>query len=180
MKCTTCGFEIEENIEICPNCGRVQRKVPQPTEEKALAGFLGALLGMILGSAAFIGLSAMGVYTPIGGLVLALFVLGGYRLFGKKVGAFGGVLSALILVVVPAAVDWVDWALLWMRQANGYDLLAAIKHVPNLIMDASISLNDYLINLGCVYGFVLGGVVVFIIVNVIINLCGKKKTRRHG
>ena len=179
MKCTTCGYEIEENAEVCENCGRAQRKVAKPVSEKALAGFLGALLGMVLGCAAFLVLSSMGVYAPVGGLVLAFCVLLGYRLFGRKIGAFGGVLSALILLIVPAVIDWIDWALLWMRQAPEYDLLAAIKHVPNLLMDSSISINDYLINLGCVYGFVLIGVVVFIIVNAVIGLCGRKSTKRH-
>ena len=177
MKCTTCGIEIAENTELCPNCGRPQRRPAPKKKSSVLLGVVGALVGLILGSAVYILLSQLGIYAPIGGAVLALFTLGGFALLGRRIGGFGGVFCALILLIAPAAVDFVDWSVVLMRQSPEYALPAAVQAIPGLIADGSIGLMEYAGNLSMVYGFVLGSAVLFTIVRVITNIVKAKKER---
>jgi len=176
MKCTTCGYEIEDHAEICENCGRPQRRraAPRP-QERVLLGILGALLGLALGCGAYLLLSWLGIFAALAGILMALLTLGGYALLGGRVSVFGGMFSALLLLVAPFFTDLLDWALVLMRQSPEYDLPAAIRQIPNLLADGSIDLTAYANNLGLLYALLLGGVVVFVIISVIVAA-----VRRHA
>ena len=169
MKCTTCGYEIADNAEICENCGRPQRRTRPAARENVILGVLGALVGAALGVAAYIALSQMNIFAAFCGLLLALLTLWGYRAFGRRVGAFGWVFCSILLLVVPFAADWVDWALVLMRQSPEYGLAAAVLEIPHLLADGSIAAVGYANNLGLLYGFTLLGVVIFALINAAAN-----------
>ncbi len=165
MNCGHCGTPLSEDVKFCTVCGtpvpvaerEAMVELPQP--ERVGMGFLGALLGAILGGASIVLFSQMGVIAALSGVLLAIFTLKGYELLGKQLSKKGILICILLMVVVVLIADWVDWALLAMKSLPEYGLTFGdcMILIPAMLMDGSLSMSEYLRNLGMLYLFVAMG-----------------------
>ena len=147
-------MEFENHVEI----PEVNTPEIQPTENMAL-GFVGALVGAILGGASIILLSQLGYIASLSGFILAFCTLKGYELLAKGLSKKGIILCVVLMVITPFIADWMDWALVLYRDAAEYGVsfLDCVLILPEFLADGTIVLGEYLKNLGMIYLFVIMG-----------------------
>ena len=146
---------MEFDNEVLEQAAPAELKAP----ENVLMGFLGALVGAILGGASIILLSQMGYIASISGVILAFCTLMGYQLLGKGLSKKGIVLCVILMVVTPFVADWIDWAILLMKDMPeyGFSLVDACVLVGELMAEGYIDMAEYAKNLGMIYLFVAIG-----------------------
>lgn len=129
------------------------------TKENVVLGTLGALVGALLGGASIIGLSQMGYIASISGFILAFCTLKGYELLAKGRSAKGIVICVILMLVTPFVADWLDWGVLVYRELADYGFTYAesLKLLPEFFADGTITMGEYLKNLGMIYLFVIIG-----------------------
>ena len=156
MICNKCGAEIYENSVICENCGASMEQAKTPVENVGL-GVVGALIGGLIGAAAIILLSQLGVYAAIGGFALAFCSLKGYELLAKGMSIKGIVIAVIIMAVTPFVADALDWGIVIYNDfvSSGYELtyIDALTMLPLLLEEGAIEMSDYIKNLLMLYGF---------------------------
>lgn len=142
------GVELENPAEIKPN-------------ENVLMGFVGALIGAILGGASIILMSRLGYIASICGFILAFCTVKGYQLLGKGFGKAGMVICAVLILATPFLADWIDWAILIMESWADYGVtfMEAFLVAPELLADGTIEMAEYLKNLGMIYLFAVIGAI---------------------
>ena len=157
MNCTNCGNPIPEGAERCEGCG-----IPVKSGEKQenmVTGFVGALLGALIGAGSIILLSQLGYIASVSGLILAVCTLKGYELLGGKLSGKGVAVCVVLMLLTPYVADRIDWAILLMNEFADYGitLREAFAIIPELLADGSIEMDLYLKNLLMIYGFALLG-----------------------
>ncbi len=139
----------------------VQASVPAELQprENVLLGFVGALIGAVLGAASIIGFSQLGYIASLSGFILAFCTLKGYKLLGKSMSTKGIVICVLLMLVTPFAADWLDWGILVYRSwaEYGVTFTECLQILPELFADGTITMGEYLKNLGMIYLFVIMG-----------------------
>jgi len=156
MNCKNCGSLIEEGAAVCGSCGEavVKRK-----NENVITGFVGALIGALIGGAIIILLSQLGYIASVSGLVLAVCTLKGYELLGGGMSWKGIVICILLMVVTPYLADRIDWAIVICREYADYGVTFAegFALVPEFLAEGAIEMGMYVKNLLMIYGFALLG-----------------------
>ncbi len=174
--CQNCGRENPSTcyvsgsyMHLCPTCfGNIQHSTSmahsqkQAKKENVLAGIVGALLGSLLGVASIIILGQLGYVAALSGMILAICTLKGYEMLGGKLSTKGIVISVILMIVMTAVGDRLDWAILLAREA-GIDFMIAFRIIPDLLHDGIIETSNYVGNLVLQYLFVLLGAVPTII-----------------
>ena len=157
MNCHKCGNPLEEGTKRCDQCGFPVREVKK--QENVVAGFVGALIGALLGAASIILLSQLGYIASISGLILAVCTLKGYELLGGTLSKKGIVISIVLMLVTPYLADRIDWAIFLVQEWAEYNITIgeAFAVIPLLLEDGSIEIGEYIKNLLMIYGFVLLG-----------------------
>ena len=157
MKCNHCGSAVPEGTERCENCGFPVK--PAEKRENVITGFVGALLGALLGAGCIILLSQLGYIASVSGLVLAVCTLKGYELLGGKLSGKGIVVCIILMLITPYFADRIDWAIVIMQEWEAYGVTfgEAFAAVPELLADGSIEMGTYLKTLLMIYGFALLG-----------------------
>ena len=127
--------------------------------ENFALGAVGALIGAVLGGASIIGLSQLGYIASISGLILAFCTLKGYELLAKGLSTKGVILCAVLMLVTPFVADYLDWAVFAYRELSdyGFTYLDCLKLMPEFLRDGTITMGEYLKNLGMIYLFVIMG-----------------------
>ena len=131
-----------------------------PASENMILGIVGALIGALLGGASIVLLSQMGYVASISGVILAFCTLKGYELLAKGLSKKGIVICIVLMVLAPFIADWICWALVLMEAWADYGVTfaEAFVTIPALLEDGTIAMEDYLMDLGMLYLFVvLGG-----------------------
>ncbi len=165
MNCGHCGTPLQEHAQVCSVCG-----TPVPVGEKeAVAeyrepekfgmGFLGALVGAVIGGASIVLFSQMGVIAALSGVLLAFCTLKGYELLAKAMSKKGMIACIVLMIVSVLVADWVDWALLVGKTLPEYGLSFGdcMILIPAMVIDGTIAMSEYLKNLGMLYLFVAMG-----------------------
>lgn len=157
MKCNHCDSPVPEGTERCESCGFPVKPVQK--RENVITGFVGALIGALLGAGSIILLSQLGYIASISGLILAVCTLKGYELLGGKLSSKGIVISIILMFITPYLADRIDWAILIMQEWADYGVTfgEAFVVVPELLADGSIEMGAYIKNLLMIYGFALLG-----------------------
>lgn len=167
MICNNCGTTIPEGADACAFCGQAvteQSQTPSITQaqeastvvapvENVVTGFVGALLGAVLGAASIILLSRLGYVASISGLILAVCTLKGYELFGKYLSKKGIIICILLILITPYIADRIDWAIMIHQSFSEYTVTDAFLMVPEFIEVGAIEMSDYILNLVMIYGF---------------------------
>ena len=133
-----------------------------PRHENVGLGLLGAFLGSLAGAVLIIVLSRLGFVAALSGLVMSFVALKGYEKFAGGISTLGIVLTCVIIVAMVFVADWVDWAIVAMRDLD-VSFLEAISTLPELFERGNIDSSDYSANLGMLYIFTALGAVPVII-----------------
>jgi hypothetical protein len=149
LLCEDCVREVSLEMEE-----KQQQQAQKP--ENVLGGLVGALLGGLIGGGCIVLLEQLGVISVISGLVMGFCTLHGYRLLGGKRGAVGTVLCVVVMVVMTALGDAVDWALLISSEFE-VDFLTALGSLGYLLEQGAIEVGDYMANLLELYLFNIVG-----------------------
>ena len=176
MNCNHCGTELNEGATVCTVCGTpVQTAAVNPAElpkkENVGLGFVGALVGALLGGASIILLSRLGYVAAISGIILAFCTLKGYELLGKRMSKVGFAICCVLMLVTPLAANALDLLLQIYEMLKEYGVTMAdtVTYVVELITTDPEMLKAYLSDLGMVYLFTVIGA--FIVVrNALRNL----------
>ena len=127
--------------------------------ENVLLGLIGALVGAVLGGASIILLSQLGYIASISGFILAICTLKGYELLGKRLSKKGIVLCVILMIVTPFVADWIDWAIVLMKDypEYGLTLVDSCIMLGELMAEGYVDMFEYVKNLGMIYLFVILG-----------------------
>lgn len=120
-------------------------------QENKFAGFLGALIGGIIGGAAIVIVGQLGLISAISGVILAFCTLKGYELLGKKLSKQGILVCILIMLVVPYLADRASWALVIMNEFQ-WAFGDAFLYVHGVVAEFELEA-DYWKDLLFVYAF---------------------------
>lgn len=148
------NYEDVNQLEMQENPAEV--KAP----ENVLLGFVGAVIGAVIGGAIIVLLSQLGYIASLSGVILAFCTLKGYELLAKGMSKKGIAICLILMILTPFIADWIDWAFVVMDTWADYGVTftEAILAVPALMEDGSIEMAEYFKNLGMIYLFVvLGG-----------------------
>lgn len=154
--CDDCFVNLQQELEAAAHAAAAKK-------ENVVAGFVGALLGSLLGALCIVIVSQLGYVAAISGLVMAICTLKGYALLGGKLTTKGIVISVIIMLVMTYAADRLDWAILVAREFEE-DLFLSYQAIPELLQAEVIEAVNYYGNLALVYVFLLVGAVPTILV----------------
>ncbi len=174
--CQTCGKENPfpcyisgSYMHLCSDCfSRVQHdnsmnsSQKQHKKENVIGGIVGALLGSLLGIASIIIFSQLGYVAALSGVIMAVCTLKGYEMLGGKLSTKGIVISSLLMLLMTAFGDRLDWAIVIARELE-VDLATAFRIFPELLSNELIEMSNYVANLVMQYLFVLLGAIPTII-----------------
>ena len=157
MNCHKCGNPMQEGATRCENCGFPAKEVKK--NENVVTGFVGALIGSLIGGASIILLSQLGYIASVSGLILAVCTLKGYELLGGNLSGKGIAISIVLMLATPYLADRIDWAIFLMQEWADYGVTfrEAFGVMPLLLEDGSIEIGAYIKNLLMIYGFVVLG-----------------------
>ena len=148
-------MEFETNDTVMEMPGNPEVKAP----ENMVLGIVGAVMGALIGGASIIGLSQMGYIASISGLILAFCTLKGYELLAKGLSTKGVILCAVLMLLTPFVADYLDWAIMIYRELGSYGFTfgECLQLIPEFLKDGTITMGEYLKNLGMIYLFVIMG-----------------------
>ena len=148
-------MDYENTGAVTEQAGSPEVKAP----ENVALGILGALIGALLGGASIILFSQLGYIASLSGFILAFCTLKGYKLLAKGISTKGIIICTVLMLVTPFAADWLDWAVLVYRSwaEYGVTFMECLQILPELFADGTITMGEYLKNLGMIYLFVIMG-----------------------
>ena len=119
---------------------------------------MGALLGSLLGVLCIIVFSQMGYVAAASGVVMALGVLKGYELLGKKISKKSIVICVIIMLVMTYVGARLQWALKFSIESGG-NFFDNYRKVPQVMAAIDSNMRTYVLNLILIYVFMLLGAV---------------------
>ena len=154
--CDDCFANLQQELEAATHAAAAKK-------ENAVAGFVGALVGSLIGALCIVVVSRLGYVAAISGLVMAICTLKGYALLGGKLTTKGIVISVILMLFMTYVADRLDWAILVAREFDE-DLFISYQAIPELLQAEVIEAANYYGNLALVYVFLLVGAVPTILV----------------
>lgn len=170
-------------VICCPDCFKlrsdevsVNQHEKSQKKENIIGGFVGALIGSLLGVVAIVILGQLGYVAVISGLILAVCTLKGYELLGGKLSKVGIVISVLIMIVMVYFGSRLDWSISVANYYEDVDILYAFQILPQLFAEGYLEASAFYESLFLVYIFTAIGAIPTII-NMIRD--GKLKTESY-
>ena len=154
--CDDCFANLQQELEAATHAAAAKK-------ENVVAGFVGAILGSLIGALCIVVESQLGYVAAISGLVMAICTLKGYALLGGKLTTKGIVISVILMLFMTYVADRLDWAILVAREFDE-DLFISYQAIPELLQAEVIEAANYYGNLALVYVFLLVGAVPTILV----------------
>ena len=161
MKCERCGSSLSLGTTVCPDCGTPVAAVTagSPVRENVALGFVGALLGALLGGASIILFSRLGYIASLSGVLIAFATLKGYELLGKGMSKVGMILCFALMLVTPFLAYNLDlllqchekWKICGLTMGDSIELLL------ELLQEDGELLGSYLKEMGMIYLFMILG-----------------------
>ena len=163
MNCELCGTSIAPDSTVCPTCGaRIGGEdAPVAVRENVALGFVGALIGALLGGASILLFSKMGYIASLSGVLIAFATLGGYRLLAKGMGKAGMIICIVLMLITPFLANALDLVLTLHEELSMYGMTMGdtASFLVELIGSDQEVLMAYLKDLGMLYLFVVIGAV---------------------
>ena len=164
MNCNHCGTMLSEGATVCSVCGTpVQAASANPAElpkkENVALGFVGALIGALLGGASIVLLGRLGYIASLSGVLIAFATLKGYELLGKGLSKKGLVICFVLMAVTPFLAYNLDaivqchaeWKVYGLTFGDSFSLFLEILQTEEEL------LFTYLKELGMLYLFMILG-----------------------
>ena len=129
--------------------------------ENVALGFVGALIGALLGGASILLFSKMGYIASLSGVLIAFATLGGYRLLAKGMGKAGMIICIVLMLITPFLANALDLVLTLHEELSMYGMTMGdtASFLVDLIGSDQEVLMAYLKDLGMLYLFVVIGAV---------------------
>ena len=163
MNCELCGTNIAPGSTVCPTCGaRIgEEAAPVAVRENVALGFVGALIGALLGGASILLFSKMGYIASLSGVLIAFATLGGYRLLAKGMGKAGMIICIVLMLITPFLANALDLVLTLHEELSMYGMTMGdtASFLVELLGSDQEVLMAYLKDLGMLYLFVVIGAV---------------------
>lgn len=153
---------------LCGRCyGEVSRRLAETAAEEEkpenlAGGFVGALLGSLLGMAALVLIGQLGYVAALSGLIMSVCALRGYEKLGGRLSGKGIAISAVLVVLMTYLGNQMDWAVSVYRELKDYYDLTffdVFRMIPGLIAEDVLDGGQYYGGLVMQYMFVLLGAV---------------------
>ena len=153
---------------LCGRCyGEVSRRLAETAAEEEkpenlAGGFVGALLGSLLGMAALVRIGQLGYVAALSGLIMSVCALRGYEKLGGRLSGKGIAVSIVLVVLMTDLGNQMDWAVSVYRELKDYyDLTVfdVFRMIPDLIAEDIIDGGQFCGGLAMQYMFVLLGAV---------------------
>ncbi len=162
----TAGYETKGGyMHLCPDCaGRMRQDAMVSTQQKKeknenlVGGFVGALLGSLIGVVCIVIFGQLGRVAVASGIVMAVCTLKGYEMLGGKLTKKGIVISIIMMILMTYVGDRIGWAIIIVRELGG-DIFSAFQMVPALLQWGRIESGNYWANLALLYVFTIGGAI---------------------
>ena len=127
--------------------------------ENPIGGFVGALLGSLLGAAAIILISQLGYVAAISGVIMGVCTLKGDEMLGGKISKTGVIISCAVMVVMVFLSYQLDSAILLSKEYTDYSVFECFKIYNNAVFTGGIIWENYLPSLIMLYAFTALGAV---------------------
>ncbi len=184
MNCQHCGSALTPGQKFCTNCGAPAEAPVTPVQppvsgyqapqnpaagtyratspviaprENVFLGFIGALVGALIGGASIILLDQMGYIASISGLLLALCTLKGYQLLAKGTSKTGITICIVLMAITPFLADLLGWGMAVMDEFPMVSFTESIHLFFVLLGEDGELLFAYLKDLAFLYLFVALG-----------------------
>ncbi len=153
--CTDCEMRLRDQAHLAGQQD-AQKK------ENVIGGIFGAFVGSLLGILCIVILSRLGYVAAFSGIAMAIGVLKGYEILGKKISKKGIVISIIIMLFMTYVGDRIDWSILVASEWNE-NIFDCYRAIPALISEGYIEMGSYIGNLVLLYIFLLLGAIPTII-----------------
>lgn len=167
--CGLCGEEIETNpfsvngavLLCCPNCQSqinqeiyTQQEAIKESPNNVVGGIIGSLIGSLLGVVVWLLISYMGYIASIGGLVIAIGCIRGYKLLGGKLNISGIIITSIITILMVYLATYLSVGISVYSEVKDYGigLIDSMKEIP-YFMEVPAVRSDFFKNL--TMGYVL-------------------------
>lgn len=162
MNCEHCGAQLPEGALSCGVCGApVRVAVPGelPKPERVGMGFLGALVGALIGGLSIVLISRLGYIAAISGFLIALLTLKGYEKMAGTLSKIGVIICLVLMAVTPLIAY--GFELVWQVYVEVKDYGLTMSDTFGWVMD-TLRYNDEvrmdcLKDLGMLYLFMVLG-----------------------
>ncbi|MCI8639161.1 MAG: hypothetical protein HFG41_08475 [Coprococcus sp.] len=147
-------FQCRNCTNALPNYTQTVKIDTKPAKSNFIAGLVGALLGSLIGCAAWVLIYKLGYIAGIAGAITAICAMKGYELLGgrlDKKGVVGSVVIMLIMIYVSNKVAW-TWDAYDSLKDYGWSF-AEIFQELNYIIEESDLMGGYITDL--VIGYIL-------------------------
>ena len=114
--------------------------------ENMIAGAVGALLGSLVGVAAILLLSKLGLVSAASGVVMGVCTLKLYEKMAGKLSYKGYIISGLIMLLMVYVANRLDWAI-EIAKAFYVDIFTAFRATPSVCREYGLQ-SDYFLGLG--------------------------------
>lgn len=171
--CQQCGQQVEtasfevggSYMHLCPDCAgkmrqdrTLENQQKQEKSENIVGGFVGALLGSVIGIICIIFFSQLGRISVLSGFVMAICTIKGYEMLGGKLTKKGIVISFIMMLVMTYVGDRMDWAIFIARELE-VDFFTGFQYMPILLEEEIIDVGTYWYNIILLYLFTIGGAI---------------------
>lgn len=138
--------------------GKVSREMDRSEQESFQAsenvflGFIGAVLGSLIGVAAIVVVGQLGYISYISGLVMGVCVVKGYELLAKRFSTKGAIISIIVSLVMTFFANQLDWAVSFQRY-YGLSIFDTLPYIHEFLAEGYIDSYTYYFNLAFVFIF---------------------------
>ncbi len=160
-----CEMGSGNYVHLCPDCevrlrDQMQLASQQNAQKKenVIGGIVGALLGSLIGVLCIVIVSRLGYVSAWSGIVMAICVMKGYEILGKKISKKGIVISIIIMLFMTYVGDRIDWAIVVATEWD-VNIFDSYRAIPGLLSEGYIEMGSYVGSLILLYVFLLLGAV---------------------
>lgn len=138
--------------------GKVSREMDRSEQESFQAsenvflGFIGAILGSLIGVAAIVFVGQLGYISYISGLVMGVCVVKGYELLAKRFSTKGAIISIIVSLVMTFFANQLDWSVSFQRY-YGLSIFDTLPYIHEFLAEGYIDSYTYYFNLAFVFIF---------------------------
>lgn len=138
--------------------GKVSREMDRSEQESFQAsenvflGFIGAVLGSLIGVAAIVFVGQLGYISYISGLVMGVCVVKGYELLAKRFSTKGAIISIIVSLVMTFFANQLDWSVSFQRY-YGLSIFDTLPYIHEFLAEGYIDSYTYYFNLAFVFIF---------------------------
>ena len=138
--------------------GAVSRELDRSEQENLQAsenvflGFIGAVLGSLIGVAAIVLVGQLGYVSALSGMAMGACVVKGYELLARRFSTKGAIISILVSLVMTYFANQLDWAVSFARYYE-VSIFDALPYIHDFVAEGYIDSHTYYLNLAMILIF---------------------------